>query len=333
MSSFTYVLPENKIAQRPVFPQDEAKLLIVDRSTGVITDSHFKHLPEFLREGDALVFNNTRVRGARLFGALEGSEKEVELFFESQSGEDEWICFGKPLKKLSPGKKVFFTEDFFAVSIERIEERRVKVKCFSLSPKTVSEQLSEHLLMPIPPYIRGGKADKKDIIDYQPIFAQSGSSIASPTASLHFTQKLLEELAKKNVSRHSVHLELGASSIFALEGGPPSGEIIEVKRETLEALLQVKKTGRVVGVGTTVVRALESCIHEKGFKGETKLFIEPGFVFSWIDCLITNFHQPGTTHLLLLEAFLERELLEKAYAHALTNDYRFLSYGDGMLII
>jgi len=329
-SPYTYLLPEDRIAQRPVHPQDEAKLLVIDRKSGVITDSVFKALPQFLFEGDTLVFNNTKVRAARLFGVLENTKKEIELFLEEDCLEDIWVCFGKPLKKLPPKTKIYFSENFYAESIERVGERRIKVKFFSLSEKSVVEELQHFSLMPIPPYIRGGKADKEDVIDYQPIFAKSGNSIASPTASLHFTDALLKNLAAKKITNEYVTLELGASSIFALEGAPPAGEVAHVDSNTLTRL---KNSKRVIGVGTTVVRALESCSNKEGYKGETSLFIQPGFSFSWINCLITNFHQPGTTHLLLVEAFLGRELLEKAYAHALNNNYRFLSYGDGMLIV
>ena len=343
-SFFSYELPSGRIAQRPCYPYHAAKLLVVDRLTAELHDSTFFEIESFLNPADLLVFNSSKVIKARLFGKTTNLETKLEvLLLEEFSSnlEQIWLATGKPLKKFKPGATIVFSSELEGQVVERVGAREVLFK-FKYEKSEFRARLQKHACMPIPPYIRGGVGDHKDEVDYQPIFAENEGSIAAPTASLHFTPEVLEKLDRKNIARHSVTLHVGRASfstvIDTTEKGsqlePPGAERYVYDQLVLDNIKQTRAKGaRSIAVGTTVVRALESMIIAGDQEQETELFIVPGFEFQAIDALVTNFHQPGTTHLLLLEAILGRELLEKSYRHALENDYRFLSYGDGMLIL
>jgi len=317
--TFHYDLPKDRIAQRPVYPYDRAKLLVVNRS-GELIEKVFYELDKLLTAKDLLVFNDTKVIKARYFGTLE-SGAEVEIVLEKKLSDDRWIVFGSPMKKLKIGTMIIFSALMSAVVEDKTDSRTVLIRFIGKD---------EVGTMPIPPYIRDGRGDELDIKDYQTIFAKEEGSIAAPTASLHFTEDLVNRLINKGIKHTFLTLHVGTSSIFPVEDKPGSERFL-ISDETIELVEKTKKQGgRVISVGTTTCRALESYGSKEG---ETDLFITPGYKFKYVDSLITNFHQPGTTHLLLVEALIGSELLEKSYNYALENEFRFLSYGDGMIIL
>jgi S-adenosylmethionine:tRNA ribosyltransferase-isomerase len=287
-----------------------------------------------------LVFNDTRVIPARLFGTLESTgQAAIELLLIEKLTDARWVCIGRPLKKIRAKGKVRFSETLWAEVVPGDESvDRVTVD-FHTSPGVhISMAIAEHGCMPIPPYIRGGRGDELDEVDYQTIFAENPGSVAAPTASLHFNEELMRRLTDEvrcDVTRITLHVGT-ASFLPVLDNGtlrPPGSERFHVSEQATRQMLETKEDGgRVIAVGTTVVRALESSARAT-HADATELFITPGYHFQRVDSLITNFHQPGTTHLLLVESLLGRELLEKVYLHALANEYRFLSYGDGMFIL
>jgi S-adenosylmethionine:tRNA ribosyltransferase-isomerase len=311
-----------------------------------IEDLSFFNLPQILGSNDVLVFNDTKVLRARLFGEVEG--REVELLLVSPLPVPGcWRCLGRPGKRLQKGAEIIVGSNIRGVVTEKIPGSKFidvffAQKDASSHPVIVEEgELQRHGVMPIPPYIRGGKGDEEDERDYQSIFARIGGSIAAPTASLHFSSLLCEQLRMKGVILESLTLHVGAASFLPLTQGEtdeiahPGEEELSCDEKVWERLVEYKRAGkRIIGVGTTVVRALETLATnlDHGFSQRTSLFITPGFIFKMIDALVTNFHQPDTTHLLLVEAFAGRAGLEEIYSHALAGEYRFLSYGDGMLL-
>lgn len=308
-----------------------------------MADTCFHNLPELLTSGDVLVFNNSRVLQARLFGKIAERATEVLLLenckdgHNGESGNGLWRCLGKPLKKFRPGAVITFEGSVQAIVVERVREFDVILDFGNVS----ASKLFQIGSMPIPPYIRGGRGDDQDAIDYQTAFAKIDGSVAAPTASLHFTEPLLTTLRKGGVAMLELTLHVGPASFRSVwdEAGefhPPSSERGVISNQVLQQIHDYKLAGkRIIAVGTTVVRALESIARrdvENDGTFETELFITPGFEFQIVDAMITNFHQPRSSHLLLVEAFLSRALLEAGYDHALQNEYRFLSYGDGMFI-
>lgn len=321
-------------------------MLLVDRKSGGISSSTFCEIAQYLKPGDLLLINDTAVIPARLRGKIEGKESEAELLLLKRYSPGHWSCLGKPLRKLLPGVKVDFGQALKAEVIEREDSKRISVK---FHPEHDAESLiMAQGMMPIPPYIRGGTSDLQDKTDYQSIFAKVEGSVAAPTASLHFTAELMEKISARGVKIANITLHLGTASFLPVYSDvtsdgistitPPACEKYTVPPELSSLLRQCRDGGgRVIAIGTSVVRALESVVRDSsdhtGAMNDTDLFIEPGHYFLAVDALVTNFHQPGTTHLLLVEALLGRELLQRSYEYALANDYRFLSYGDGMFIL
>lgn len=342
---FSYELPEQLIAQRPVYPPESARMLVVERATGTIAHRTFADLPALLGASDHLVFNDTRVLPARLFGALPGRpESSVELLLLRDEGGGRWECIGRPLRKIRAAKGVVFSPTLRADLVASPSDERIVVQFHTSSAAPLTELIRAHGSMPIPPYIRQGRADARDLEDYQTVFAQHDGSVAAPTAALHFSSLLLERLERESRCRRShLTLHVGAASFKPVyqDGAlrAPESEQFCVPADVLQAVAATRaQGGRVIAVGTTVVRALESAARLEGTNAaetfqDTGLFIQPGFSFELVSALVTNFHQPGTTHLLLVEALLGRDLLARAYREALTSGYRFLSYGDGMLIV
>jgi S-adenosylmethionine:tRNA ribosyltransferase-isomerase len=342
--SFNYTLPKEKIADRPVKPYDSAKLLALRRSTKEIKEDIFKNLTAYLKPSDVLIFNNTKVNKARLIGKIKDREKEAEFLILKKISEGIYDCLARPIKNLKAGKEVVISPLLSGLIIEKVSEQILRV-AFISKEKSPYELIEEFSLMPIPPYIRGGRADSADIEDYQSIFAKTPGSIAAPTASLHFTQELLEEIKNKGVQNEFVTLHIGMASVRPLFDSndsqtmrSPEEEFFIFDKELKKRIISYKSSGRrIVAVGTTVVRALESFFIEETYADVTELiptslFIKPGFEFKAVDALITNFHFPGSSHLMLVEALLGRELLESSYSYALSHDFRFLSYGDAMFI-
>lgn len=336
---FSYDLPKERIAQRPVHPPDDAKMLVVDRKSGTISDYRFADIGQFLRRGDRLAFNDTKVVPARLFGKLDSSGgAQVELLLVEKITESRWSCIGRPLKKVRAVGRVRFGETLVADVVPTDGPLERIVVEFSTTENThISMAIAQHGTMPIPPYIRGGHGDEQDETDYQSIFAKYSGSVAAPTASLHFTPELIDTLKSGvGVDVSTITLHVGTASFLPVVNDgvitPPSSEEFRIDPGSLAEIQATRsRGGRVVAVGTTAVRALESSVGAT--EGSTSLFIQPGYVFHVCDVVVTNFHQPGTTHLLLVEALLGKALLEKVYSHALAHDYRFLSYGDGMIIL
>ncbi len=341
-SAFTYELLPDRIAQRPVHPADTARLMVIERAQRRIQHLTFRELPSLLCSGDHLVFNDTRVIPARFFGTIEGRpESTVELLLLHEEAPHRWLCLGRPLRKIRSASSIVFSDKLCAHITGSPSPDRVIIDFHTDSTTPLAQLIREHGVMPIPPYIRDGHADEQDTVDYQTIFAHKEGSVAAPTASLHFTPELLSAITdgvRASVSRITLHVG-SASFLPVLVDGvlrPPGTEQFSVPTETISSLRETRaRGGRVIAVGTTVVRALESAVRTGGAHGfqDTQLFIQPGFPFELVSALVTNFHQPGTTHLLLVEALLGRELLSQAYTAALENSYRFLSYGDGMVLI
>ncbi len=337
---FTYTLPPSRIAQRPVRPYHAARLLIVNRKTGQISEGTFFEIAELFAPGDTLVLNNSKVIPARLFGTLLDTALQVEVLLTKEIETGVWECAGRPLKKLEKGAVVSFANELTGTVHERISAESVLISFSSNdSERDITSLLQAVGNMPIPPYIREGVSDQDDRVDYQCCFAEQPGSIAAPTAGLHFTPELMERLQTAGVKISFITMHLGPWSIKPIERAlAVSAETLLCDKELCNELQDTKgKGGRVVAVGTSTVRALESMFNlDNTFDGqrvETTLAIQPGFAFNLIDTLVTNFHQPGSSHLALVEAFMGRALLEEAYEYALNNDFRFLSYGDGMLVI
>ncbi len=338
VAPYSYELPRDRIAQRPVHPPESARMLVVDRSTGSISHSTFAELRRFLRAGDRLVFNETKVIPARLFGNAAGAD--VEILLTEQVAATAWRCLARPLRRVKAVGSVQIGDVLRADLIGPELVDRAVLEFTSLVPdRSVCELLEESGTMPIPPYIRSGHGDQQDRVDYQSIFAKNEGSIAAPTASLHFTSTLIDSLRQSpgcDVSTLTLHVGTASFQPVVVDGGlrPPATERFVVPSATMAEIESTKRSsGRIVAVGTTTTRALETAAAAGGEEGETGLFIQPGFSFRVVDALVTNFHQPGTTHLLLVEALLGRDLLAACYDAALGEGYRFLSYGDGMLIV
>jgi S-adenosylmethionine:tRNA ribosyltransferase-isomerase len=351
MKPFDYQLPADRIAQRPVYPYHNAKLLVVNRVDGRMTESTFWDLEQWLTPADTLVLNNTRVIPSRMFAENPDSGGRLELLLLSEEGEGQWRGIGKPMKKIRP--EIFYRviSDLGSSLCFRAERDSAKdelrISFFINDRLATREEVLAHGLMPIPPYIRGGKSDEQDNKDYQSSFAAHEGSVAAPTAGLHFTPELVAKLKERGNEFLYTTLHVGAASFQSLwtdhaqeVPNSPATELCEFSPQLIEHIQGKRQAQkRVIAVGTTVVRSLESMARDKNLGGAdhflrpTDLFIQPGFQFQMLDAVITNFHQPRTTHMLLVEALLGRDLLEESYAYALEHDFRFLSYGDGMLIL
>lgn len=344
---FSYELPDHRIAQRPVYPYHDAKLLRIDRDSKQLSAAVFLDLPSMLQRSDLLVFNDTKVIPARFFGTLPGGGAAELLLLErvaQAEGFQSWRCIGRPLKRFRVGSVITCAHSLCGEVLERGSESAV-VR-FTCGAGDLAEVMNSAGVMPIPPYIRAGEGDERDRVDYQTHFALHEGSVAAPTASLHFTPELLANIRARGCAIEQLTLHVGSASFLPLwhdhspELRAPGPERLRVNPQLVARLRAHRASGgRVIAVGTTVVRALESMARMSAkkssagsFADSTELFITPGFQFELVDAMVTNFHQPRSTHLLLVEAFLGRALLERSYRHALDNQFRFLSYGDGMFI-
>ncbi len=355
-ADFDFDLPDDRIALRPAEPRDSARLLVVKGSG--LEDRIIRDLPDFLRPGDALVFNDTRVIPARLSGVREriGAEGDtltvaVEATLHHRDAPDGWSAFMKPGKRIKAGDRVRFgaTVDgacelgrLDATVVDKGEDGLVTLR-FDLSGPMLDEAIRDVGVMPLPPYIAAKRAeDDRDRSDYQTVFAEHDGSVAAPTAGLHFTPALLDAIRARGVSTHAVTLHVGAGTFLPVKADDTAdhrmhSEWGEVSPEIAAALNAVRAAGgRIVCVGTTSLRLLESATTPGGevrpFHGDTAIFITPGYRFRAADVLMTNFHLPKSTLFMLVSAFAGLETMKTAYAHAVADGYRFYSYGDGSLL-
>ena len=336
VDDFDFELPSEFIAQRPASPRDSARLLVAEG----LTDRIMRDLPDFLNKGDILVFNDTRVIPARLKGKRD--EANIEVTLHKRENDDTWKVFAKPAKKLKPGNVVVFAEGFSAEVLEKGLGGEVMLR-FNRSGMELMSALETHGGMPLPPYIkREGLADARDKADYQTLFADKKGAVAAPTAGLHFTPELMRAIGDKGVSHVTVTLHVGAGTFLPVKVDDTDDHVMhaewgEISPKTVEAITATRAAGgRVVAIGTTSLRLLESASDENGilhsFEDETDIFITPGYRFRIVDAMLTNFHLPRSTLFMLVSAFAGLDKMKKVYEAAMDRDYRFYSYGDGCLL-
>ena len=336
-SDFSFDLPEELIAQTPTEKRDASRLLCLDKKSGAIEHRHFYDLPDLLREGDCLVLNNSRVLPARLIG-MRPSGGAIELVLLRDLGENRWECLSRPGRKTRPGQKIIFGEGEMQAVVEETVSGGNRIVRFSYEGifLEVLERLGK---MPLPPYIR---QELKDPERYQTVYSKELGSAAAPTAGLHFTQDLLETIRKKGILTEFVTLHVGLGTFRPvneeeIEDHEMHSEFCMIPPETADAVNRTRKNGgRIIAVGTTSCRTLESFSREDGTleaaSGWMDIFIYPGYRFKCIDALITNFHLPESTLIMLVSALAGRENILNAYHIAVAERYRFFSFGDAMFI-
>ena len=340
LMDFQYRLPRSLIAQYPSMERGQSRLMVVHRDTGSIEHRTFCDLAEYLYGGDVLVVNDTKVLKVKLLGRKETGGK-VEVLITERVGDQTWKCMVKRARSISHGSKVFFGDGLSGQFLGRDETGSWKIEFQSKGD--FYEAIDRWGRVPLPPYIKRKETLPLDEERYQTIFATNPGSIAAPTAGLHFTYTLLERVRGRDVSvvPITLHINVGTFSPIRtkrVEDHKMAPEYFEIGSWAAEAVNKAKGRGRkVIAVGTTTTRSLESAVDSKGrlaaTAGYSDLFIYPPFRFRMVDALVTNFHLPGTALLLLVSAFATGELIMKAYEEAIINKYRFFSYGDGMLIL
>jgi len=339
VSDFNYDLPKELIAQHPYDKRDEARLMIIDRETKKIEDKVFKDVIDYLEPGDCLVINNTKVIPARLFG-IKDTGAHVEVLLLKRIQGDIWEAMVRPGNKLKPGAKVNIGDGKIEVTILDVLEggnRKVELKYDGI----FNEVLDEVGLMPLPPYIT--EATRDDNEKYQTVYAKYEGSAAAPTAGLHFTEELLEKIRNKGVDIANVTLHVGIGTfrpvkVQNVEDHEMHSEHFYIKKEDAEKINRAKKSGhKVISCGTTSCRVLESIANDEGmvkeFEGDTDIFIYPGYKFKCVDRLITNFHLPESTLIMLVSSLAGKDFILKAYNEAIQKRYKFFSFGDAMLIL
>ena len=348
---FDFELPEERIALRPAEPRDAARLLVVRPGEG-LGDKGVRDLPDLLSPGDVLVLNDTKVIPARLEGTRRRGEAvaQVEATLHMRAGSDRWLAFIRPAKRVAEGERISFGHSGEACFLGTLEatvaEKREggeALLVFDFSGPVLDEAIAAAGHIPLPPYIASKRAeDARDRVDYQTIYAREEGAVAAPTAGLHFTPELFSALDAKGIERHFVTLHVGAGTFLPVkaedtEAHRMHAESGHVSAETAAALNAVRRRGgRVVAVGTTSLRLLESAAGEDGiireWAGATDIFITPGYRFRAVDALMTNFHLPRSTLFMLVSAFSGLETMQAAYRHAVEEGYRFYSYGDASLL-
>lgn len=346
LSDFDFDLPESLIATRPAQPRSSARMLVAEGAR--LTDSVARDLPDFLNPGDRLVLNDTKVIPARLSGerrraSVQGDvAARLEATLLEPRPDGTWRALVKPLKKLKEGEDVIFSDDLIARMLGRDGDAAVLE--FNLSGEDFDAALAASGAMPLPPYIAARRApDAQDKDDYQTIWARAPGAVAAPTASLHFDRALMAALDQRGVAITYVTLHVGAGTFLPVKVDDIADHVMHAERGevTAEAAAEIAKTraagGRIVPVGTTAMRLLETAAAETGrvqpWRGATDIFITPGFRFRACDALMTNFHLPKSTLMMLVSAFLGVDEVRALYAHAVAENYRFFSYGDASLLI
>lgn len=356
LSDFNYTLQKELIAQKPIFPRDHSRLLVINKKNGKIQHHTFYDIINFLNPGDILVLNNSKVIKARLIGQKRLTHGKVEILLHREMNPGEWEVIGKNLKI---GLEIIFSNSPITAFVVRKKEETFILR-FNLSGEDFFKEIDKIGLVPLPPYIRREKALKSDDGQYQTVFSKNRGSVAAPTAGLHFTKELLKKIEEKNIKIAYVTLHVGlgtftpvtAEDVLSHKMHP---EYYTVTLEELKKIVTTKKEGRrVVAVGTTTTRVLETIFRDSNtgdrrpeyksrtsdyelrttnLSGWTDIFIYPGYRFKCVDCLITNFHLPKSTLLMLVSAFAGKKNIDRAYQEAIKQKYRFYSYGDAMLII
>ena len=332
---FDFHLPESLIAARPASPRDASRMLVMNET---IRDAAVRDLPGYLKPGDIMVFNDTRVIPARLFGKRGGAS--IEILLHKRLANGVWKCFAKPAKRLKVGDSIVFAEDFSAAVQDKLPDGQVALD-FHEDEQRLHAKLERHGHMPLPPYIARPDEDA-DKECYQTVYAKREGSVAAPTAGLHFTPELLAVIDAAGVKRAHVTLHVGGGTFLPVKSEDTKDHVMhseyaEVTKETADAVNTARKAGgRVIAVGTTSLRTLESAADDKGIvhplAGETDIFITPGYRFKCVDMLLTNFHLPRSTLFMLTCAFSGVERMKAAYRHAIEQKYRFYSYGDACLL-
>lgn len=337
-SDFYFDLPEELIAQTPLEKRDNSRLMHLNKNTGEIAHDYFYNLPEYLNPGDCLVLNNSRVLPARLIGTRP-SGGSVELVLLRDLGNQRWECLSRPGRKTKPGQEIIFGDGELKGIVESVTDGGNRIVRFEYEGifLEVLEKLGK---MPLPPYI---KEELRDPERYQTVYSKELGSAAAPTAGLHFTEELLDNIRAKGVKVVFVTLHVGLGTFRPvkeenIEDHPMHSEFCIISEETAEAVNETKRSGgRIISVGTTSCRTLESFSDEQGYlhecSGWTDIFIYPGYRFKCIDALVTNFHLPESTLIMLVSSLAGRENILNAYRNAVDNQYRFFSFGDAMIII
>ena len=337
ISDFDYFLPEEQIAQVPADPRDSSRMMVLSPKTQSIEHRHFYQLDEYLMDGDVLIFNDTRVIPARLIGVRQPTGGKAEVFLLRQLERDRWEVLVKPGKKMRVGSVITFGHE---LSCEVLAYTDFGGRIVKFSYEGIFEEILDRLgTMPLPPYIHETLQDPER---YQTIYSREKGSAAAPTAGLHFTESLMDRLRKKGVHLGFVTLHVGLGTfrpvqVDEIEDHVMHSEFYSIPTETADLIRMAKQEGRrVVAVGTTSIRTLESAAVDHGMieekRGQTNIFIYPGYQFKIVDAVITNFHLPKSTLIMLVSAFAGREFTLQAYRTAVEENYRFFSFGDAMLI-
>ena len=339
VKDYDYDLPEELIAQDPLEDRSSSRLMVLDRQTGDVEHRHFTDILEYLHPGDCLVINNTKVIPARLFGVKEDTQAKIEVLLLKRKENDIWETLVKPGKKAKPGTKLVFGDGLLTAEVVDVVEEGNRLIQFHYDGifEEILDQLGQ---MPLPPYITHQLKDKNR---YQTVYAKNDGSAAAPTAGLHFTKELLEQVKAKgvNIAHVTLHVGLGTFrpvKVDDVEQHHMHSEFYQVDEEAAEKINRAKDSGhRVICVGTTSCRTIESVADETGHlkptSGWTEIFIYPGYKFKILDGLITNFHLPESTLIMLVSALAGREHVLAAYEEAVQERYRFFSFGDAMLIV
>ena len=339
VKDFYYDLPQELIAQDPLEDRSSSRLMVLDKITGEVEHRHFKDITEYLRPGDCLVINNTKVIPARLYGVKEGTEAKIEILLLKRKENDIWETLVKPGKKCKIGTKIVFGEGILTGEVVDIVEEGNRLIQFHY--EGIFEEILDRLgQMPLPPYITHQLQDKNR---YQTVYAKYDGSAAAPTAGLHFTPELLQQVRDMGVEIAEVTLHVGLGTFRPVKETDVlkhhmHSEFYKIEQSEADKINKAKKEGhRVIAVGTTSTRTLESAADENGFltekSGWTEIFIYPGYQFKVIDALITNFHLPDSTLVMLVSALAGREHVLAAYETAVEEKYRFFSFGDAMFIV
>lgn len=336
-NEFDYNLPEELIAQHPTKNRDEARMMVLDRNTGDREDKYFYDIIDYLQAGDVLVMNDTRVIPARLFGHRPEKEEKIEVFLLTNTEGSKWEVLVRPGKKMKIGTEVIFSEELSCRVLEIKEDGNRIVEFYY---EGIFNEILDRLgNMPLPPYI---KEKLKDNEDYQTVYSKNLGSVAAPTAGLHFTKELLEKIEANGIKLAYLTLNVGLGTFRPVNEDEITdhkmhSEFYTLSEETAEILNEAKKEGRrIIAVGTTSIRTLEAVYQKNGKicadSGWTDIFIYPGFEFKVVDAIITNFHLPKSTLIMLIAAFTSKEIILNAYNDAVSKKYRFFSFGDCMFI-